>query len=138
MVDLEVPLQVRFMRNNNTRNNIVGGLPNVVGAMKGWQVPVVANYIKQMLVDDELIEVNRTTRIFGVLQPLKAQEIQLKPEGERAWPWYQLHVEAAKYKRLRVGQDVDIKNENFRVMAAKNYNLYGYIEYHLVREYDKL
>lgn len=111
------------------------GLPNVQSALVGWEVPIVADYIKQDYVNDEIVNITEKKKIRGVLQPLKATEINLKPEGQRAWAWYQLHVNP-QYKELQVGQYVHINGQKYKIMACNNYDMYGYLEYHVVRGYN--
>lgn len=111
-------------------------LPNMSNTLNGWEVPVIADYVYQERnVDGEITDLSKEMRIKGVLQPLKAEEVQLKPEGQRSWVWYQLHVKSS-YDLLYTEQVVKVNNLKYRVMAVKNYDLYGYVEYHLVRDFE--
>lgn len=112
-----------------------GGLPKIQVAMNGWEVPIKADYIKQQVVDGEIVNISNKKTIYGVMQPLKTEEVNLKPEGQRSWSWYQLHVKEI-YKPLQVEQMVNIGGNDYKIMAVKNYEMYGYIEYHIVRGYD--
>ena len=111
-------------------------LPNMSNTLNGWEVAVIADYVYQERnVDGEITDLSKEMRIKGVLQPLKAEEVQLKPEGQRSWAWYQLHVKS-NYETLYTEQVVKINNQGYKVMAVKNYDLYGYIEYHLIKDYE--
>lgn len=111
-------------------------LPNMSNTLNGWEVSVIADYVYQERnVDGEITDLSKEMRIKGVLQPLKAEEVQLKPEGQRSWAWYQLHVKS-NYEPLYTEQVVKINNQGYKVMAVKNYDLYGYIEYHLIKDYE--
>lgn len=111
-------------------------LPQMQSAIAGWEVNIYANYITQEMVDGEVVENSHTEKIVGVRQPLKPEEVELKPEGQRAWSWYWLHVDS-KYKPLKYEQEVTIKGETYRVMAVKDYSLDGFYEYHVVKGYQE-
>lgn len=111
------------------------GLPQMTNALTGWEVAVVANYVKQEIIDGDIVDSSYTKKMQGVLQPLKAEQIALKPEGQRSWAWYWLHVKP-QYDKLRTEQIVLINNIPYKVMAVKNYDIYGYIEYEVIRDYS--
>lgn len=119
----------------NKISDINWGLPNLTNALRGWEVPIIADYIKQEEINGDIVNISEQKRIRGVLQPLKAQEVNLKPEGQRAWSWYELHI-SPEFKELQVEQYVHINGNKYKIMAVKNYDMYGYLEYHCVRGYD--
>ena len=112
------------------------GLPQMETALNGWEVKVYANFITQTLVDGEIVEQSNPKTFIGVRQPLKSEEVELKPEGQRAWSWYWLHVDV-KYPMLTYQQEITIKGETYRVMAIKDYSLDGFMEYHVAKDYQK-
>lgn len=114
----------------------LSGMPQMQTALQGWEVAIYADYIKQEWVNGEPVEIKKTEKIIGTRQPLKSEEVELKPEGQRNWVWYQLHVDSA-YKRLEIQQVVNIKGEDYRVMAVKDYSLNGFYEYHVIKDYQE-
>lgn len=116
-------------------NMINGMLPNVSDTLTGWEVDIYAVFVKQSMVDSEIINQDIIKKISGTLQPLKAEEVDLKPEGQRAWQWYDIHVKSV-YPILRVEQKIKVNNIDYKIMAVKDYSLYGYVEYHVVRNYE--
>lgn len=125
------------MAGRNTKiSDINLNLPQMQSAIKGWEVNIYANYITQEMVNGEIVEKSRTVKIVGVRQPLKPEEVALKPDGQRAWAWYWLHVDS-KYKPLEYQQEVRIKGETYRIMAVKDYSLDGYYEYHAIKGYQE-
>ena len=116
-------------------NMINGVLPDVSDTLTGWEVDIEGVFVEQETVDDEIIEEKTIKRLKGTLQPLRTQEVVLKPEGQRAWEWYQIHVKSS-YPLLRTEQKIRIANTNYKIMAVKDYTLYGYIEYHTVKDYE--
>ena len=117
-------------------NQIANGMPQVDDVLDGWQISFMAKFIKQVQIDGEFVDRSTLYKIYGVLQPLKTEELQAKPEGQRAWKWYWLHV-PKQYPRLPDGYIVTIDGEDYKVMASKDYFLKGYNEYHLLQDFKK-
>lgn len=69
----------------------------------------------------------------GVWQPLRERQLLLKPEGQRAWSWFWLHADPSL--ELDVDDTITYLGTQFRVMAKKDYDIYGYVEYELVQDY---
>lgn len=118
-------------------NQISNSMPKVDDVLTGWMIDFVANFTKQVRIDGEFVETSKFVKMQGVLQPLSAEDISLKPEGQRNWKWYQLHV-PIKYQQLPVGKIVKLDNINYKIMAAKDYKLNGYTEYHCIKDYEGL
>lgn len=114
---------------------VVGGLPQLDIGLSGWEVEVKANFITQEYVDGKITDISNIQVIKGVLQPLKTEDVNIKPEGQRNWIWQQLHVKKT-YPKLRNEQIVEINDKNYKIMAQKDYTQYGYVEYHLVEDYQ--
>lgn len=112
------------------------GMPNVLEALDGWMMDFIVDLSKQEEIDGDYVYRSKLKKMQGVMQPLKMEEINLKPEGQRAWEWYQLHVQANQV-RIPVGKIVTFKNKKYKIMAMKDYSLNGYYEYHLVRDYER-
>lgn len=117
-------------------NQIANGMPQVDEVLSGWQISFMVKFIKQVQIDGEFVDRSTLHKIYGVLQPLKNEELQAKPEGQRAWKWYWLHVQK-QYPRLPDGYIITINDEDYKVMASKDYTLNGYNEYHLLQDYKK-
>lgn len=112
------------------------GMPNVLEALDGWMMDFIVDLSKQEEIDGDYVYCSKFKKMQGVMQPLKTEEINLKPEGQRAWEWYQLHVQANQV-RIPVGKIVTFKNKKYKIMAMKDYSLNGYFEYHIVRDYER-
>jgi hypothetical protein len=74
---------------------------------------------------------------MGTWQPLSAEKIALKPEGERSWKWIQLHCRNG-LKNLETNDLVirDGEKTRYKVMERLDYSLSGFIEYHLVEDFQ--
>lgn len=71
----------------------------------------------------------------GVIQPLNPKLIALKPEGQRAWEWLQIHCFSGALN-LDTNDVIIYNQKNFKVMGVNDYSLDGYIEYHCIRDYQ--
>ncbi len=125
------------MAGKDIKVNMIGsGLPNVSTALIGWEVNVTADYITQDYDENnDIINTHKKVNIKGVLQPLKPNEVNLKPEGQRNWNWNMLHVQAGN-PALGIEQIIEINSIPYKVMAIKDYELYGYIEYHVIKDFE--
>lgn len=109
-------------------------LPQVKVALFGWQQALTYQIITETIVDHEVSKVETAVTFRGVIQPLSPQKIALKPEGDRAWIWYQIHAEIGTI--LKPGDRIrDIAGIEYKVMAKNDYEKYGYIEYHIIEDY---
>lgn len=70
----------------------------------------------------------------AVRVPLNPKQLEIKPEGQRAWSWSQLHT--LTDLKIRVDDIVIIRDIRYRVMAINNYAEYGFYDYHLVEDYN--
>lgn len=109
-------------------------LPNMSGTIESWFQDIVIGIITAPVVKGRVVEsiVEISTR--GVLQPLTAQQLDLKPEGERNWKWYMLHCQPSL--SLQNDDTVSIKGGRYRVMGRWGFDEYGYVQYELVKDYD--
>ena len=117
-------------------NQMTNGMPQVDEVLNGWEISFIAKFIQQVQIDGEFIDRSTLCKIYGVLQPLKAEELQAKPEGQRNWKWYWLHIKK-QYPQLPDGYIVTIDGIEYKVMASKDYTLNGYNEYHLLQDFKK-
>ena len=114
-------------------NQNSGTLPDVSGSFSNYFQPMVFEYIKKSVSGFQAVEVSTPINFQGMIQILTERQLQLKPEGQRAWSWYQLHAETAL--NLEVDSVVVWNGKQTRVMAKKDYSPYGYVEYSLVQDW---
>lgn len=111
-----------------------GTLPNMQGAMLNWFQPMVATTIVKTVVAYKVVETLTNTNFQGVIQPFTPQMLEMKPEGQRSWIWKTLHC----FPDLTLVPDekATIQGVEYRIMQRLNYTEYGYLEYHLVEDYQ--
>lgn len=111
------------------------GLPNMSNTLNGWEVPLSLKKIKQSIVDGDAVKTEEIINFQGVFQPLREEQLQSKPEGQRSWAWYWIHAKAGTLN-LSTQDKIIFNNVRYKVMAVKDYTLYGYIEYQIVADYE--
>jgi hypothetical protein len=110
-----------------------GTLPDVSGAMLDYFQAMAFGVVNTTVENFQAVQVKTTVNFQGVWQPLNERQLMLKPEGQRAWSWFWLHAEPSLI--LQVDSVITYLGVQYRVMTHKNYQLYGYVEYHLVQDY---
>jgi hypothetical protein len=110
-----------------------GSIPNVSGAMQSWFQPMTFEPVVKSTIGFRVVETGNPINFRGVIQPLEPRRMEIKEEGQQAWTWLQLHSDISL--RLNVDDVVLYLGVQTRVMALKDYKIYGYMEYHLVQDW---
>lgn len=118
---------------NTPLNQNSGTVPDVGGALLQWFQPMIFEPIVKSVEGFELDELGDPISFRGVIQPLSNRDLLIKPEGQRAWTWLMLHSDISL--RLNVDDVVRWLGIQYRVMARKDYSIYGYMTYELVQDY---
>lgn len=118
---------------NTPLNQQTGTVPNVGGAMLDWFQPMTFVQVLKRIVGFQAFETATAILFRGVVQPLQARRLLLKSEGQRAWTWLWMHSDPSL--RLEVDDVVVYLGVQTRVMARKDYTIYGYIEYELCQDW---
>lgn len=113
----------------------MNGFPDMDDAIGDWASPARFQKVTKENVDFETAETVKEEIFSGIIVPMEKQRVQLKPEGERSWRWYQLITE----KLLRPDDQVKALDDPskgkegvlFRVMAVEDWSMAGYYNYDL-------
>lgn len=116
-------------------NSALAGLPDVETSLSGVVYPISVYRVSKSIVDGFLQEIETKTETEGVIQPLSAQQIAIKPEGQRAWKWMELHCRANLI--LKPDDIVAIDGVKYRVTAVYDYRQYGFMHYELAQNYEE-
>lgn len=108
-------------------------LPDVSDALLDWFQNMTFDLITKTITDYDLTETATTVSTKGVRQPFSAQQLSIKPEGQRAWKWETLHC--LPNVKLNPDDIVVFNGVRYRVMEKLDYSEYGYLEYHIIQDY---
>ena len=109
------------------------GLPQMGEVLVSWFQNLTFDLITKTLVNYETKETKRTISTQGVRQPMSAQQLAIKPEGQRAWRWETIHCLPDVI--LKVDDRVIFNGVEYRVMQKWSWPEYGYVEYHICEGY---
>lgn len=107
-----------------------GSLPNMSGTLTDWFQPLVFSRVTKEIIDYRVVETLTEVQAMGVRQPLSAQELQVKPESQRAWKWEQIH--AWPDTPLQVDEIIAFNGIKYRVMEKWDWTEYGYLQFHIL------
>lgn len=116
-----------------------GTLPDVSGALLDWFQPLTFRQMTKTPVGFRLHETATDICTKGVIQPFSAQQLNLKPEGQRSWKWFTIHALPGcplEPDDVVVQVNVKLGNTPYRVMSKHDYSAYGYVRYDVVQGYD--
>ncbi len=114
-------------------NQRTGSVPDVSGAMQDYFQPMVFSVVNKEFVNSQVVETKTDVNFRGVIQPLKNRDLILKPEGQRSWTWFMLHSDISL--ELKTDDVITYLGVQTRVMAKKDYKIYGFIYYELVQDW---
>ena len=110
--------------------------PRMEMALNGYLEPVTFVVVtkEQDPVSFKIVEHLRSITTTATIQPLRAREIALKPEGERRWTWYKIF--ALPELALEPKDIIRIGETQYRVMGSKGWRPRGFMYYEIVEDYD--
>lgn len=121
--------------NFNRHRTLQTGLPQMSNTLNGWEIPLTLTKVVQKIVNGDRVTTEEKINFQGVFQPLRDEQLQYKPEGERSWQWCWIHAKAGTLN-LKTQDKIIFENNKYKVMSVKDYSLYGYIEYQVVKDYE--
>lgn len=116
-----------------TLTNTSWGIPQMGQALKGWFQPMIFILVVKTEVLFKVEETLTEIKFMGVWQPYSAEQLALKPEGQRSWRWFTVHADPTLI--LKPDEKVTYKDLTYRVMQKQDYKEYDYVEYHLIEDY---
>lgn len=118
-------------------------LPNVANVLIKWEQPIKIKTVSQQIQEtvnldgtftNDVIDSYTEYNVKGVVQPLKATMLNVKPAEQRAWDWQQIHIRNV-FKKANVNDIIVFYNVSYKIMFVNEYNQYGYTEYHTVKNF---
>lgn len=110
------------------------GMPKMRAAFYGWKSKITLVKVENSIDEDGFNQpIENIFQFKGTIQPLSAEELELKPDAQRSFEWLQIHAEVGtgcEDVALKVGDKILYDSRPFRIKAKKDYTLNNYIEYH--------
>ena len=122
--------------NFNRNRTLSSGMPNMAETLTGWEIPLTLVKVTQSIIDGDSVKTEILINFLGVWQPLRDEQLQFKPEGQRSWEWIWIHAKSGSLN-LSTQDKVIFNDKRYKVMSVKDYSLNGFIEYELVRDYEE-
>ena len=110
-------------------------MPNMANTLNGWEAPLQLIREIQNVIEGDVSTSEEYITFQGVWQPLKDEQLQLKPEGQRSWEWYWIHAKAGTLN-LNTADKIIFNGDRYKVMNKKDYSLNGFVEYQVIRDYE--
>ena len=111
--------------------------PNMSQTLSGWEVPLTLVKVIQDIVDGDASFTTEQVTFLGVVQPLRTEQLELKPEGQRSWEWLWIHAKSGTLN-LHTADKILFNSKTYKVEGVKDYSLNGFVEYELVRDYETI
>lgn len=115
--------------------NEITGQPQVGGTLNGWLSRVMIGIIRQSINNGLPVDIESKFGFVGMIQPLSPRKLELKPEGLRAFKWLQIYCPAGQLE-LKEGDKFTYQGERFKLMADSDFRLNGYVEYHVIKDFE--
>lgn len=115
--------------------NALSGMPQMRAAFAGWTRLITLQKVTDKVANGLVKKVTEEITFSGTIQPLSPKTIELKPEGQRAWEWLQIHC-LTTCRDLTTNDRIIFQGRKYKIMATNDYSLNNYIEYHAVADYQ--
>lgn len=122
-----------FSANTISLTDNPGTLPNMSETIMGWFQNIAFTVITKTVVNFQLVEIEVQTSFMGVVESQTAEQLVLKPEGQRSWNW--INVWALPSLVMKNDDIFLYKGIRYRVMNKHSWNEYGYLQYEAVEDY---
>ena len=111
----------------------MSGFPDMGDAFAEWSEATDFQLITKSVQDHEVREAAEPVIFDMLIVPMRAQQVAIKPEGQRSWRWW---TGISDYK---LGIDDVVCDEDgvkYRVTAIDNYKVAGFYAYELTEAYQ--
>jgi hypothetical protein len=115
---------------NTPLNQNSGTVPNMGDTLLSWFQQMKFTRLAKTVVNFEEKAVETDYVAQGVIQPMSAQQLSMKPEGQTSWKWWTIHADPSLI--LLPGELVKYLDTSYKVMGKSDYSLYGYLMYEVV------
>lgn len=112
-------------------NNFV---PDVGNGVMQFMQNVVVGVMQKVNLNGYTSEIPLYKKTMAVKQSFTSRQLQIKPEGQRGWQWYKIHM--LNNIKLKLDDRFLMNAVKYRVMRSSEYTEYGYTEYEVIEDYQ--
>ena len=124
-----------FTFGNTINASDVDKFPDLSDVLNGWTKRITLVKITQTVVNQDTVNTEEEISFVGTVQPLRPEEIKYDPQGQRSWEWLQIHSYSGSLN-LKTTDRIVFNTTKYKLMAELDYSLNGYVEYHLIKDYQ--
>jgi hypothetical protein len=108
--------------------------PSMRDTITGWSETITLVRLLKKIVNHENVNERTEFTCQGMIQPFSKRDLLIKPEGQRAWKWWMLHISSSI--ETPPGAEFEIAGVTYKVMGELPYFRNGFYEYELVQGYE--
>lgn len=109
--------------------------PTARSTIYGWFRPIELVQVRKEQIDFETIETLVPLKTLGVVQPLSITRLAIKPEGQRAWKWWQ--ISATPDLELKADEVISYRGTKLRIMGQLPFEANDVVQYEAVEDYQE-
>ena len=121
------------MFNYNPNANLTN-MPNMANTLSGWEAPLSLIKVTQSIIDGDAVFNEQITNFMGVIQPLRSEDLAMKPEGQRSWKYYWIHTNSNL--PFQTADKIIFKDKRYKITDIKDYGLNGFRELEVILDYQ--
>jgi hypothetical protein len=110
-------------------------VPNLSRALRGWTKKTQCYIVTKSVVNHQVNPVFSAPIILDInVQPVPAQTVDKKPEGQRAWKWWSIIIKSKDFY-LKADDVVVIDYVRYKIMNASDWRRSGFTKYEAIEDY---
>lgn len=114
----------------------LNALPDVSPSIDLLLQPMKVGLVQKAQVHGLTQETIMWKRTKVVRQAFSAEQLMIRPEGERSWKWYEIHATVDLI--LNTDDIILIHGQRLRIMEKRDYTEYGFVIYAAVEDYQQV
>jgi hypothetical protein len=114
-------------------SELSSALPDVGAAVQELLMVVVVEKMQKQQIDGYTQEIPVAIHTKVSLQPFTAQQLNIRPEGQRQWRWFTAYT--LNNLDLQPDDIIRIKGVRYRIMEKFDWREYGYYRYNVIEDY---
>ena len=116
-------------------NSQVSGQPDLSWAVDGWFEFIFFVHVQTQLIDGFSQDILVPIKTKGQIVPMSQEQVNMKPEGARAWRWLTIHTSPDVI--LNPNDRIMVDDVNYRVKGIWDYRRNGFFIYECGEDFTR-